>query len=138
MDKQTEVKLNYLATIYLEVLEASAMILQQLDREIRDKGGRGLQHRAKQRNTRILNHMTALRILTSEDTFENEHQAFSKNWLQYDDFRKDAAYFARIALLIGDRTFNDNVFMDQFEQFIKNKAEKGMIPDEIVNRLVIR
>ncbi len=137
MDKIVEERLTYIAITYMEVLEASTMILQLLERGATEAGSR-LHQRAKQRNNRILFHLKALRQLTSDDPFENEHQAFASDWLKYDFFREDAAYFARIAMLLTDRTYKDDPFRTMIEDFIKTKAGKGIIPDEIVNRLVIR
>lgn len=137
MDKQTENKLTYLTATYMEVLEASAMLLQVMEQEFTKAGG-GLRQRAKQRNNRILFHLKALRQLTSDDTFNHEHQAFESDWYKYDDFRRDAAYFARLACLIMDRTWDDNVFMNQIEEFIRTKAEKGIIPDNVTDQFQIK
>lgn len=137
MDKIVEDRLTYLAIAYMEMLEGSSMILQVLEKGAEAAGSR-LHQRVKQRNTRILQHLKALRQLTSDDTFENEHQAFATDWYKYDDFRRDAAYFARIVMYLTDRTYKDEVFANQVEEFIKTKAEKGNIPDEITEQLRIR
>lgn len=137
MDKIVEDRLTYLAIAYMEMLEGSSMILRVLEQGAEAAGSR-LHQRVKQRNTRILQHLKALRQLTSDDTFENEHQAFATDWYKYDDFRRDAAYFARIVMYLTDRTYKDEVFANQVEEFIKTKAEKGNIPDEITEQLRIR
>ena len=137
MDEQTQNRLTYLSATYMEVLEGSSMILQVMEREF-NKVGAGLHQRVKQRNNRILFHLKALRQLTSDDTYNHEHQAFESDWYKYDDFRKDAAYFARIACLIMDRTYDDNQFMNQIEEFIRTKAEKGIIPDSTTDQFRIR
>lgn len=137
MDKTVEDRLTYLAIAYMEMLEGSSMILRVLEKGAEAAGSR-LHQRAKQRNNRILQHLKALRILTQDEPFENEHQAFATDWFKYDDFRKDAAYFARICMYLTDRTYKDEVFANQVEEFIKTKAEKGNIPDEITEQLRIR
>lgn len=136
MEKLTEDRLTYLSATYMELLEASTMLLQVMENEFR-KVGACLQQRAKQRNNQIQQHLKALRFLTAEDTFNNEHQAFESNWLKYDDFRKDAAYFARLACLVMDRTYGDNAFMSQIEQFVRTKAEHGIIPEKTINQFKI-
>lgn len=129
--------LSFLSTAYLEVLEASCMLFHELEKELVAKG-KSVQQRVKQRNNRILQHLRALRGLTEEEPFANEHQAFQTDWSRYDAFRMDAAYFARLALLITDRTFGDEVFMNQIEQFVCTKANKGVVPDELVEKMRIR
>lgn len=137
MDKIVEDRLTYLAICYMEMLEGSSMILRLLEEGAEAAGSR-LHQRAKQRNNRIRYHLKALRILTVDEPFENEHQAFATDWFKYDDFRKDAAYFARIALLLTDRTYKDETFAKQVEEFIKTKAGKGIFPDELAEQMRIR
>ncbi|MBE6244235.1 MAG: hypothetical protein E7108_01770 [Bacteroidales bacterium] len=137
MDKIVEDRLTYIAIAYMEMLEGTSMILQVLEKGAK-AAGKTLHQRAKQRNNRILFHLKALRQLTSDDPFENEHQVFSSNWLKYDDFRSDAAYFARLSLFLTDRTYKDDKFRILVEDFIKTKAPKGIIPDNLVNSLTIR
>ena len=135
-DYSKDKHLSHLVGAYLETLEASTMLLQIVEREFAQVGA-GLHQRAKQRNKQIQQHITALRHLTVDNVFENEHQAFNKDWYRYDDFRKDAAYFARLVLYLTDRTYGDEVFAAQIEEFIKTKAEKGIIPDTITDKIQI-
>lgn len=136
MEKVVEDRLTYIAICYMEMLEGSAMILRLLEAGA-EAAGSHLHQRAKQRNNRILQHLKALRILTQDEPFENEHQAFATDWYKYDDFRADAAYLARMALLLTDRTYKDEVFANQIEEFIKTKADKGIIPDELADKMRI-
>lgn len=136
MEKVVEDRLTYLAICYMEMLEGSAMILSLLEEGAEAAGSR-LHQRAKQRNNRILQHLKALKILTLDEPFENEHQAFASDWYKYDDFRKDAAYFARMALLLTDRTYHDQPFADQVEEFVRSKADKGILPDELADSMRI-
>lgn len=137
MEKATEDKLTYLAIAYMESLEASSMILQIFEKEAIAAGAR-LHQKAKQRNNRILSHLKALKQLTSDDPFENEHQAFATDWTKYEDFRQDASYFARIIMTLYDRTYHDQDFARQVEEYISTKAEKGVISDETIEKLKIK
>lgn len=122
---------------YMEMVEGSAMILRIIEREA-IKHGASLKQRAKQRNKIILQHIKALRNYTEDDTFENEHQAFSENWNNYEKFRLDASIMARICLLLMDRTYKDNDLAVLMEAQLRNKPEKGIIPREIINQLIIK
>lgn len=137
MTKQEHDMLNELSAIYIEVIETSAMILYELERQFIERGCSLRQH-AKQRNNRILSHIKALKQLTSDDMFMNEHQVFAVNWKCWDDMRRDAAYFARLILLIHDRTAFDNDFMFKVEAFVQNRKEQGLIPQELINKFIIR
>lgn len=137
MEKQVENRLTALAVAYMEMLEGSTMLLRLLE-EGAKAAKSGLKREQKQRLGRILNHLAALRQLTADDPFLSEHQAFAADWYKYDDFRKDAAYFARLVLWLSDRTFQDEPFAAQVETFIKTKAEKGVFPAELVESLRIK
>ena len=137
MGKEVEDSLTYVAICYMEVLEGTSMILQVLEKGAEAAGSR-LHQRAKQRNNRILFHLKALRQLTSDDPFKNEHQAFATDWYKYDDFRRDAAYFARLCLLLTDRTYKDEEFAKEVEEFIRAKAAKGILPDELADYMRIK
>lgn len=129
--------LSWMIATYMEMVEGSAMILRIVEREAL-KHGASLKQRAKQRNKIILQHIKALRNYTEDDTFENEHQAFSENWNNYEKFRIDASIMARICLLLMDRTYKDNDLAVLFEAQLRNKPEKGIIPREIINQLIIK
>ena len=129
--------LSWMIAAYMEMVEGSAMILRIIEREA-IKHGASLKQRAKQRNKIILQHIKALRNYTEDDTFENEHQAFSENWNNYEKFRLDASIMARICLLLMDRTYKDNDLAVLMEAQLRNKPEKGIIPREIINQLIIK
>lgn len=137
MEKIISDRLTSIAIAYMEMLEGSTMILQVLER-MAEAAGQSLKREQKLRMTRIQSHLKALRLLTSDDAFANEHQAFSSDWLKYDDFRKDAAYFARLVLYLTDRTYRDETFALQVEEFIKTKAAKGILPDELTEKIRIK
>ena len=132
-----EGQLTYLAIAYMEMLEGSTMLLKLLETEA-SEAVMHLKREQKQRMNRVLTHLKALKQLTMEDTFANEHQAFASDWYKYDDFRKDAAYFARVVMWLTDRTNHDEIFAEQVEEFIKMKAGKGIFPDELIENLRIR
>lgn len=122
---------------YMEMIEGSAMILRVIEREAKAQGMH-LKQRAKQRNKIILQHIKALRHYTEDDTFENEHQAFSEDWNNYENFRADAAVMARICLLLMDRTWKDNDVAVLTEVQLRNRPEKGIIPRDFINELIIK
>ena len=129
--------LTWIIATYMEMVEGSAMILRIIEREATHQGMH-LRQRAKQRNKIILQHIKALRNYTEDDTFEHEHQAFSDNWDNYEKFRADASIMARICLLLMDRTYKDNDLAVLMEAYLRNKPEKGVIPREIINQLIIK
>lgn len=131
-----ENQLIYLAIAYMEMLEGSTMLLRLLETEA-SEAVMHLKREQKQRMNRVLTHLKALKQLTIEDTFANEHQAFASDWYKYDDFRKDAAYFARVVMWLTDRTNHDEIFAEQVEEFIKTKAGKGIFPDELIEKMRI-
>ena len=137
MSNKKEKYLSYLVGAYMESLEASSMILQLVEKEFEKVGAR-LQQRAKQRNKQIQMHLQALRNLTADDMFENEHQAFANGWDNYDNFRRDAAYLARLVLLITDRTYLANNELAIIENFIRTRPQRGLIEYEIINKLIIK
>lgn len=132
-----EDSLTWIIATYMEMVEGSAMILRIIEKEA-TRQGMHLRQRAKQRNKIILQHIKALRNYTEDDTFENEHQAFSENWDNYEKFRLDASIMARICLLLMDRTYHDNDLAVLMEAQLRNKPEKGIIPREIINELIIK
>lgn len=136
MSNKKEKYLSYLVGAYMESLEASSMILQLVESEFA-KVGAGLQQRAKQRNKQIQMHLQALRNLTADDMFANEHQAFASSWNNYDNFRRDAAYLARLVLLITDRTYLANNELAIIENFIRMRPQRGLISNDVVNKLII-
>lgn len=130
-------KLIYLLTAYMEVVEASSMILRQVEKRAA-RLGMNLRQRAKQRNKIVMQHIAALKNYTESDMFENEHQAFASDWNNYENFRIDASIMARICLLLMDRTYQDNDLAVLMEAQLRNKPEKGIIPREIINELIIK
>ena len=129
--------LSQMTAVYLEVLETSSMILQELEKMFISKGC-SLKQRAKQRNNRILFHLTALKQLTGDDMFTTEHQVFASNWENWDDMRRDSAYIARIVLLLHDRTWGDGSLMGLTEDFLWHQKEQGIIPEDLIKRFTIR
>ena len=129
--------LTWIIATYMEMIEGSAMILRIIEKEA-IRQGLSLKQRAKQRNKIILQHIKALRNYTEDDTFENEHQAFSENWDNYEKFRADASIMARMCLLLMDRTYKDNDLAVLMEAYLRNKPEKGVIPTDIINQLIIK
>lgn len=122
---------------YMEMLEGTTMILQVIRQLMASIKG-DIHFDIKNRHNKIDALLKKLWTLTSDEPFLREHNmAFKDDWFKYDKFRDDAAYLARLVLLLADRTYQDADLQEEIEKFIKEKPKKNIYPDELIDRIKI-
>ena len=123
---------------YMEMLEGTTMILQVIQQLMQSIKG-DIKFDIKHRHNKIEALLKKLWTLTSDEPFYREHNmAFKDDWFKYDKFRDDAAYLARIVLLIADRTYQSSEIQEKIEDFIRTIPQKGIYPDELIDRIKIK
>ena len=122
---------------YMEMLEGTTMILQVI-RQLMQAIKGDIHFDIKHRHNKIEALLKKLWALTADEPFMREHNmAFKDDWFKYDKFREDAAYLARVVLLLADRTYQDDNLQDEIEKYIKEKPAKGIYPDDLIDKIKI-
>lgn len=128
-------RLTMLTNLYYILMEASDMFLRRA-KVIIESNNKGLNKEIKRRHNLLMAHYKATINLT--DTLLEDYECFDGKWENYDQIRKNGAWFARVVALIADRCMADAPIEKDIEKFIYELPQQDIVDDKFLEDFIIR
>ena len=128
-------RLTMMTNLYYILLEASDMMLRRA-KIILENNKKGLNREVKRRHNLLMQHYKAL--INLSDSLLEDYECFDGKWENYDQIRKNGAWFARMAALTADRCMNDSPVEKDIEKFIYNLPQQDIVDNKFLEDFIIR
>ena len=139
MTPQQEKELALLTNTYFMLLEAADMILRNTEVYFEAIGVSMVgKHKVKHRN--LMSQIQTLKVMMDNE-IKFYCESYKNDYRKWDELRAGGAYFARLALEVGDRSYSeedDDSVEKQIAKYVHDLPPKGMLSNQLLMNFFIR